>query len=60
MGEPHEAQVNSLWAAGHYGTARDATESARRWTIAGVVTGLIGSILYAVFLFSTDTAPYTY
>lgn len=47
------AQVNSLWYSGQAQAAHDAAESSRKWTIAGVVAGLIGGVIYFALMSSS-------
>lgn len=54
------AQVNSLWAAGQYQAAQDAADASRKWTTAGVITGLIGTVIYVILMATTNSSPTYY
>lgn len=45
------SKVNSLYAIGQYAAANQAAASAKKWSIIGIVVGVIWSILYAGFYF---------
>ncbi|MCM1505201.1 MAG: CD225/dispanin family protein [Muribaculum sp.] len=42
------ASVNSLWSAGQYDAAVEASEKTKKWLIIGLVTGVVLNILCAV------------
>lgn len=46
------AQVNSLWAAGQQAAAQEAADSAGKWTMAGVITGVIVNGIYFLYVFN--------
>ncbi|GAA1275893.1 hypothetical protein Psi02_01400 [Planotetraspora silvatica] len=44
----YSSQVNSKWAAGDYQGALASSESAKKWWIAAVITGIAFSVLYII------------
>jgi hypothetical protein len=44
----YSSQVNSKWAAGDYQGALASSESAKKWWIAAVITGIVFSVLYLI------------
>jgi Interferon-induced transmembrane protein len=42
------AQVNSKWAAGDYGGAQSASNSARTWAMVATILGAIGAVLWII------------
>ncbi|MEV4456756.1 CD225/dispanin family protein [Microbispora sp. NPDC004025] len=59
------SQVNSKWMAGDYQGAVAASESAKKWWMASLITGIVLLVLYilfvvvlGVFSFSTSTTSY--
>ncbi len=46
------AQVNGKLAAGDIAGAQDSSNKAKKWAIWGAATGLVGIVLYMIFLFA--------
>ena len=46
------AKVGTLAASGDWGGAQEASDKAKLWSIIGAVSGLVGGILYFVFMIS--------
>ncbi len=44
------SNVTSLWAAGQAGAAREASAAAKRWSLIGLICGLVVSVLYILFV----------
>lgn len=43
------SQVNSLYLSGNYGAALMASKEAKKWTLIGVVAGLVVNVIWFVF-----------
>lgn len=52
VGAIKAAQVNAWWAGGFYEKAEKASSDAKRWTIIGLVCGLVWIVLYGIFVFT--------
>jgi Interferon-induced transmembrane protein len=46
------AQVNGLWAQGQFDAARKAADDAKKWSIWAAVIGVVGIVLYLIFVFA--------
>lgn len=44
----YAAKVNSLWAAGAYGEAYEASRKAKNWSIISAAVGALGIIIYVI------------
>ncbi|MBE6309706.1 MAG: CD225/dispanin family protein [Bacteroidales bacterium] len=44
------SKVDSLWAQGYYDEAIQTANDAKKWCIIGAASGVIGSILYIIFV----------
>lgn len=49
VGIIYASQVDSHYAAGRYEQAYTAAKNAKMWTLIGVGTGVLGSIIYILF-----------
>lgn len=47
----YSCQVNSKYASGDYQGAMEASASAKKWALAGLIVSLICGVLYGIFLF---------
>ncbi|WP_169944934.1 CD225/dispanin family protein [Microbispora sp. H11081] len=61
----YATQVNSKWSVGDYQGAYAASESAKKWWLASLITGVVLAVLYillvvvlGVFSLSTSTTSY--
>lgn len=52
VGAIKAAQVNAWWAGGFYEKAEKASSDAKRWTIIGLVCGLVLIVLHGIFVFT--------
>ena len=52
------AKVNSLYAAGDIEGAKNASEKARTWTVAAIITGFVLSIIYGIILYNINKPTY--
>lgn len=50
--------VNTLWTQGQYELANKASQEAKKWSIIAIISGIVGIILYFVFIFSFIGAAY--
>jgi hypothetical protein len=46
----YSTKVSGLWASGQFAEAQKASENAKKWAIGGAVAGVVGIVLYAVFV----------
>ena len=53
----YAARVNSLWAAGQYEAAYDASENAKKWSKYGLIGGIAICILYAIAIAAGIVQP---
>jgi hypothetical protein len=49
VGIIYAAKVDSLWMAGSFAEAQKAADSAKKWSIAGIATGVAVTVLYVLF-----------
>ena len=57
VGIVYAARVNSLWAAGQYEAAYDASENAKKWSKYGLIGGVAICILYAIAIAAGIVQP---
>jgi hypothetical protein len=43
------AEVNGKWAQGDYAGAQASADAARKWSLIGLVIGLVASLAYGIF-----------
>lgn len=43
------SKVDTLWYAGNYAEAIQASNDAKKWSIISAVVGLVGGLLYVIF-----------
>lgn len=46
----YAAKVDGLYQSGDYAGAKDASDKAKKFAIIGAVVGLVGSVLYLLFV----------
>ena len=46
----YATKVDTLWSAGRYQEACEASKSAKNWALAGAITGIVGVLIYIVLV----------
>lgn len=52
----YATKVDTLWFAGRYHEAFEASKSAKNWALAGAITGLVAVVIYFVIVTVTVIA----
>ncbi|GLB48931.1 CD225/dispanin family protein [Neptunitalea lumnitzerae] len=50
IGIVNASKVNSEYAAGNFAAAEEASRNAKKWTMWGLIVGLVGTILYIILM----------